>query len=611
VKDVDGVGIAKNKDMGRIPMTQLTVAQAIARVLERMGTEVVFGVNGHGNWALLDALINETRIRGVPARVEDQAVQMADGYWRMRRAAPLPIVTTSVGPGNMNIVPAVATAFYESVALLVLAGAGATHWFDRGGMEESYRNGPEDWVAVLKPITKKAFMVTRPDNAIDNLLRAYHTAISGRPGPVVIQIPFDIQHTHISDALPDPTPYMQGHPPAPDPAGVAEAVKLLADAQRPMVVVGSGVHNAHARDELLRFAEATGIPVATTATGKGAFPEGHRLSLGCIGRAGTGHANAAARRCDIVVGVGTHFTDIDTGGWTLFDIPNATRLIHLDIDPGELGRSYPAAVAMICDARLGLAALTAAASAVNVVERGDWLHYIAIERQNWEESVSDQRTSASAPLHYARICHDTAVVLAEKDPQMPVFFDTGHLLSFAPAFLAASSPYIAHDGFFHRMGWSASAVIGASIAQGNRPALALIGDGSFIMGGTAVATAVEQNLPLVWVVLNNRSLQIERELMFRIYGRETFCDYRKVGSADLWNPDIGKWAEAMGAKALHVSSPADYVSALHTALDAREPTVIDVDVSLDIKGYRSVWYPYPTDFYQPWQAGPSTAAIQQ
>ncbi len=586
-------------------MAQLTVAQAIARVLEQMGTEVVFGVNGHGNWALLDALVNETRIRGVPARIEDQAVQMADGYWRMRRAAPLPVVTTSVGPGNMNIVPAVATAFYESVALLILAGAGATHWFDRGGMEESYRNGPEDWVAVLKPITKKAFMVTRPDNAIDMVLRAYHTAISGRPGPVVVQIPFDIQHTKIADTLPDPMPYMKCRPPAPDPEGVAEAVKLLAEAQRPMIVVGSGIHNAHAYGELLRFAEATGIPVATTATGKGAFPEEHRLSLGCIGRAGTGHANAAARRCDVVVGVGTHFTDIDTGGWTLFNIPDATSLIHLDIDPGELGRAYPTAVALTCDARLGLAALTAPARAAGITECGDWLQDIDRERRAWEESVADQRVSNLAPLHYARICHDTAEVVAEKDPQMPVFFDTGHLLSFAPPFLKASSTNIAHDGFFHRMGWSASAIIGASIAQGNRPALALIGDGSFIMGGTAVATAVEQNLPLIWVVLNNRSLQIERELMVRIYGRETFCDYRKSSSKELWNPDIGKWAEAMGASTLRVAHAAEYAPALRQALDSRVPTVIDVDVSLDVKGYRSVWYPYPTDFYQPWKPGPT------
>lgn len=588
-------------------MGKITVAAAFAKMLEKMGTEVVFGVNGHGNWALFDALVHETGIRGVPARAEDQAVQMADGYWRMKRSAPLAVVTTSVGPGNMNIVPAVATAYYESVALLVLAGAGATHWFDRGGMEESYREGPEDWVAVLKPITKKAFIVTRPDNAIDMLLRAYHTAISGRPGPVVIQLPFDIQHTRIPDALPDPTPWTRWRPTAPDPDGVDEACRMLAAAERPMVVVGSGIHNARAWDELLRFAEGTGIPVATTATGKGAFPEGHRLALGCVGRAGTGYGNDAARRCDVVLGIGTHFTDIDTGGWTLYDIPGRTRLIHVDIDPSELGRAYPAAVALTCDARLGLSALVEGARRAGVRERAPWVEQIARERKAWEQSVADQRRSALAPLHYARICNDTAEVVAGRDPEMPIFFDTGHLLSFAPPFLKAPSRHVAHDGFFHRMGWSASAIVGASIAGGNRPALALIGDGSFLMGGTAVATAVEQDLPLVWVVLNNRSLQVERELMMRVYGRETFCDYRKKGTNELWNPDLGKWAEAMGALALHVGKAEDYAPALRRALDARAPAVIDVDVSIDVVGYRSIWYPYPNDFYATWTPGPGSA----
>jgi acetolactate synthase-1/2/3 large subunit len=224
-------------------------------------------------------------------------------------------------------------------------------------MEEAYRSCPEDWVAVLKPITKKSLLVTRPDTAIDMFLRAYQTALSGRPGPVVVQLPFDIQNTPLADDLPDPAPWMQWRPPAPDPAGIEEAASMLVGAKRPLVAVGSGVHNARVWNALLQFAEGTGIPVATTATGKGAFPEAHRLSVGCIGRAGAGHGNAAARRCDVVIGVGTHFTDIDTGGWTLFDIPAATRLIHLDIDSSELGRAYPTAVALTCDARLGLEAL--------------------------------------------------------------------------------------------------------------------------------------------------------------------------------------------------------------------------------------------------------------
>jgi acetolactate synthase-1/2/3 large subunit len=432
-------------------MGTMTVARALAALLERMGTEFVFGVNGHGNWALLDAVVHETGIRGVPARAEDQALQMADGYWRLRRRAPLAVVATSVGPGNMNILPALAGAFYESTALLVLAGSGSTHWFDRGGIEEAYRYGPEEWIQVVKPVCKKAVLVNRPDTAVDMFLRAYQTAITGRPGPVVLQIPFDIQHTPIDDRLPDPRPWMQVYPPAPDPAGVAEAAALLARAERPIVVVGSGLHNARAWDELLRFAELADAPVAATSTGKGAFPETHRLALGSIGRAGTGQANRAAQRADVVVAVGTHFSDVDSGGWTLFDIPAATQLIHLDIDPGELGRAYPTAVALTCDARLGLAALAAAVGAEPRRDRAAWHRELAAVRREWEEGVTPQRRSDAAPLHYARICHDAGQVVTALDPELPVFFDTGHLLSFGPPFLAAAARNVHHCGFYH--GW--------------------------------------------------------------------------------------------------------------------------------------------------------------
>src|SRR4051812_9421206 len=353
-------------------MAEVTVAQAIARLLEQMGTEVVFGLNGHGNWALLDALVHETKIRSVAVRSEDHAIELADGYWRRTRTLPLPIVTTSVGPGNMNTVPPIATAFYESIGMLVLVGVGATHWFDRGGIEEFYRHGPEDWVGVLKPITKKSLMVTRPDTAIEMFLRAYQTAHSGRPGPVVMAIPFDIQNTLIPDDLPDPAPYMEHRPPAPDPRGVREAIEIIKSAERPTVVVGSGIANSGAWDALLEFAEATGIPVATTPSGKAAFPEDHRLSLGCIGRAGSGQGNYGARHSDVVIGIGTHFTDIDTGAWTLFDIPASTKLIHIDIDTTELGRAYPTAVAMTADARLGLEALTHEARAAGVEEQTAW-----------------------------------------------------------------------------------------------------------------------------------------------------------------------------------------------------------------------------------------------
>jgi acetolactate synthase-1/2/3 large subunit len=585
-------------------MSEVTVAQAIAGLLEQMGTEVAFGLNGHGNWALLDALVHETSIRTVAVRSEDHAIELADGYWRRNRQAPLPIVTTSVGPGNLNAIPPIAVSYYESIAMLVIVGVGATHWFDRGGIEEFYRDGPEDFVGLVRPITKKSLMVNRPDTAIDMFLKAYQTALTGRPGPVVLAIPFDIQNTLIPDALPDPRPYLLRHPPAPDPEGVREAIDILKSAERPVIVVGSGIANSRAWEALLEFAEATGIPVAATPSGKAAFPEDHRLSLGCIGRAGTGQGNYGSRHADVVIGVGTHFTDIDTGAWTLFDIPTNTKLIHIDIDSSELSRAYSTAVAMTSDARLGLEALTKAARASGVSEQTLWTSLLATKRSEWLAETESMRSSNIAPLHYARVTFDTSQVVAEKCPDASVHFDTGNLLSFGPSFLPASSRHVVHSGFMHRMGWSAASVLGASIASNDGPAIALLGDGAFLMRATVVPTAVELNLPIVWIVMDNRSLQIERETMLRVYGRESLCDYRKVGEEELWGPDYASMARAMGAEGVNVTCAEDFRPALEAAIDSRRPTLINVATELETPQYRAIWYPYPSNFNETWKPGP-------
>lgn len=581
----------------------ITVSAAIARLLDQMGTEFVFGVNGHGNWGFLDALM-DTKIQSIGARMEDQAVELADGYWRHNRGGPLPIVTTSVGPGNMNIVPPLATSFYESVAMLVIAGVGATHWFDRGGIEEFYRYGPEDWIGVMKPISKKAYMVTRPDLAVDMFLKAYQAAHSGRPGPVVLAIPFDIQHALIEDDLPDPRPYMRFRPPAPDPQGVQEAIALLKAAKRPLVVCGSGVANSRGFDALQAFAETAGVPVVCTPTGKAALPETHRLSLGCVGRAGTLHGNHAARTSDLVIAVGTHFSDIDTGGWTLFDIPNRAKLIHVDIDTSELGRAYRTEVALTSDARLALEALTATAKAAGVTEQKAWTDELAAERIAFNKAVEPLRTSDIGPLHYARVCEDVSAVIEAKCPDMAVYFDTGHMLSFGPAFVRASSRHVYHSGYMHRMGWAAPAAIGASLAGGGKPALALMGDGAFIMRATAMCTAVEQRLPVIAVVFDNKTLQIEREAMVKIYGREALCDYRIKGESDLWGPDFVQMAESMGCVGVRIEKAADFKPAFEAALASGKPTVISVATEISTPQYRSAWYPYPKEWKETWKPGP-------
>jgi acetolactate synthase-1/2/3 large subunit len=569
-------------------------------MLEAAKTEYCFGYNGHGNWALLDSFVYETKVRTIAARAEDQAVHMADCYWRTTRQPPMAIVATSVGPGNANITPAIASAFFESSALMVFAGSGPTQWVERGGIEEYYRFGPEEWPLTLKPLTKKSFLVNRPDTALEAVMRAYKTAITGRPGPVVVMLPYDVQHTEIEiDALPDLAQFTKISKPAPDPEALGRAADLISRASRPVIVVSSGVHNARAWDELKAVAERFDIPVQTTTPGKGALSEDHPLSLGVVGRAGTEQANAAARGADVLVGIGTRFGDFDTGAWTLHAIPQQTKLIHIDIDDGELARVYPTEVAIQADARLALSALADALAQREQADRSQWLGELDAVRKDFEATIAPQRVVDANPFGYAPVFSAVSDAINELAPDANVLYDTGHSLSFGPVFLHAQVPNYIHSGFFHRMGSSIPGGIGAALASPGRKTVVLVGDGSFVMTGTAMLTAVEQGVPLVVVVLNNGTLQIERELMNRSYGRTALTDYVRADTGETHNPDFVAWAESMGAKGVHVSTLADIGDAVRAALVDDVPTVIDVPIDPDDPGYRAIWYKYPANFADP------------
>ena len=338
-------------------MPRMTAAQAVAHFLQRVGTKRYYLYNGHANWGLLDALEYEAKIPGIRMRHEIHAIHAADIEWRMRRELPLPVTCTTVGPGNFNTIPGIAEAFYDSTPMLCLMADGPTKWYGRGGIQEVYRYGDDEFTQLFKNITKGAFTTYRPDTALRTVMRAYKTAITGRPGPVVVYMPLDVQNTEIEVELPsrrELADWLFPHPPGPDPDAVAAAVGLLAKARRPLLYTSSGVLNAHAWDELRAFAEATQVPVATTFGGKGGIPEDHPLSLGVCDRSGTGHAVKAAQEADLVIGVGVRFNDLNTAGWTIFDIPGKTTLVHVDIDPGEINRVYPARVGMVSDARSAL-----------------------------------------------------------------------------------------------------------------------------------------------------------------------------------------------------------------------------------------------------------------
>jgi acetolactate synthase-1/2/3 large subunit len=421
------------------------------------------------------------------------------------------------------------------------------------------------------------------------LILAYKEAATGRPGPVVVYLPMDIINTEIECEIPDWTPWIRILPPAPNPEAISRTVQLIRDAKRPFCFVSTGVNNARAWEELRRFAEATQMPVATSIGAKGALPEDDPLSLGVCDRAGTGQAVYAASQCDLLIGVGTHFNDLNTAGWSFYDIPKKQRLIHIDIDASELGRIYPTEVAIHADAREALRAITEAWNQGGYARKNvqSWLGNIAEERRKWEAEVKEPlRKSDLVPLHYARIVADASEVINAFDPETALLFDTGMVMNFMSAFLKINHPYFATcNQQFGQMGFAVPAMVGARLARPEHPVVAFSGDQSFVMTGMSLCTATEYGVPGVVVLLNNKTIQAEVEGAKAKFGR-TFGDhYRIEATGELWNPDFQLIAKAMRAEVLTVGKPSEFKPALKSALETGRLCVIDVDTDRTQKRY--------------------------
>lgn len=571
-------------------MTRMTAAQAVAHFLKRVGTKRYYLYNGHANWGLLDALEYEAKIPGVRMRHEIHAIHAADVEWRMRRSLPIPVTCTTVGPGNFNTIPGIAEAFFDSTPMLCLMAGGPTKWYGRGGIQEIYRYGDDEFTQIFRTITKGAFTTLRPDTALKTVMRAYKTAITGRPGPVVVYMPLDVQNTEIDVEIPSEqelADWLYPHPPAPDPQALQQAVKLLAQAKRPLIYTSSGVLNAHAWDDLRAFAEAAQIPVATTFGGKGGIAEDHPLSLGVCDRSGTGHAVRAAQEADVLLGVGVRFNDLNTAGWTIFDIPGKTTLVHIDIDPGEINRVYPARVGMVADARSGLKGLLKAWQDSGAkADRGDWLKTLDGWRSAWKDEVHAAVTSNIAPLHYARIVKDTSDAVNAYDPQASLVVDTGFIMNYVPAFYTLKSPWFAtNNQQFGQMGFAPPGVVGAGMERSQHPVVVFVGDQSFIHTGLSLATATEYGVPGVVIVLNNKTIQAEVEGAKNKFGRGVGDFYRIEATGELWNPDISEISRAMRAEVYRVEHAEDFKPAVEKALRSGKLCVIDVEASNTIARY--------------------------
>lgn len=595
-------------------MTQMRVVDAIAEWLERVGVKHYFGYAGGAIWPLMDALVDHPAMEGIQAKHESHAVHMADLYYRATgKIAP---VLVSKGPGLLNAVGAVASAIHDTSAVMVIAGGGSTHLMGKGGMQELYYKGFEDAVSVFRPVTKGSWMVVRPDSAIDVLNAAYKTAVDGRAGPVFVQLPFDVQMGAVEvagDGLELPSSRTVTSRLRADNESMKSVVEMLKEAERPVIVAGGGCKLSRgAAGALKAVAEKLSLPVTTSLTAKGLLSEEHPLSLGPVGRSGTDVAAVATREADLVIAIGARFSDNHTSNWRkglIYDVPR-TKIVHVDVDSHEIGRNYPVAAGIIADAATFLTDLAEASSDVED-HWSAWRERLDGQRHVWRAKIGHVLTAPNDPIHPGRLCYELGEALGEDGR---VVVDVGDVIQYAEPYMTVRRPdawYI--NAGMAEMSWASTGVLGAVVADPSRPAVALTGDGAFNMASNILATAVEYQLPAIWVILNNHELGIERKGSMAAYKRaHPWTRFVRKDTGEAYNPDYVKLAEANGASGERIEHADDFAPALKRALAAGTPYVLDVPIDLTIPTFftEGVDRAYPATWADSYPAHASLRSVR-
>ncbi len=568
-------------------------AEIITEYLIREGVPYVVGLCGHGDLGLLDALYDRREeIRTLSVHHESAAGFIADAYYRVRHE---PLATfTSVGPGSANLPVALGSAFMDSSAFLAITGNVPTTQFNRGPFQETGRYYQADTPGVLRPYVKRSFQATRADQLPLMLRQAFATMLGGRPGPVHLDVPLDVFVETSAQEVPDPGQWRHGisRRSAAAAGDVAAILDQLLAAERPLIVAGYGVQNAEAGEELAEFAATAGIPVATSPLGKSGGPARSALYLGATGRNGTFQANRAARSADVILALGTRFDDRSTSSWLpgyTYSIP-PTRLIQVDVDPAELGRNYPVALGVAANPKDVLSQLSAAIRQRGPIQEGvipgterthRWLADIATWTREWERLTGPNRSSDATPLRPERVLADLRAVLPADGILLS---DVGaHHNWIVQEWQPGGPGTLLQSWGFASMCFGMAGVLGARLAAPDKPVVAVVGDGGFLMLPSVVATAVEYGLPAVWLVWNNGGYISIRDQQRGYFGagRELATSFRLAATGESYTADYAAMARSMGAQGLQVETPGDLGPALKTALDSGLPTVIDVPVEAD------------------------------
>lgn len=545
-------------------------AYGLVAYLERLGVEAVFGLCGHTIIAMLDALRGSS-IRFISVRHEQIATHAADGY---ARASGKPgVALLHLGPGLTCGATGVANAALDSIPMVVFAGDVPSYYFGRHAHQEVNLHQDADQFQIYRPFCKRVYRVDRVEDLPRVVERAFHLAQSGRPGPVLVDVPMDLFSADLAADAFGQLPTRLEKPPLGE-ATVARMVDALANAQRPVLYAGGGVIAARAAEPLQRLAEALQIPVAHSLMGTSCLPSGHPLLLGMTGFWGTPIANETCLKADLILALGTRFAEASSSSWDprySFAIP-PTRLMQIDIDASEIGRNFPVEVGAVADLNLALDALASAATSHPPPRRVDPRPAIAAGRAAFAAQWQAQRSSDQFPLRPERILSEVRKAVPEDGF---IVTDVGWNKNGVGQQFPFTQPgtFITPSGLA-TMGFGPAAVLGVKRARPERAALCLVGDGGFGANPSVVATAMESGLAVVWVVMDNAAFGTIAGLEAMHYGTGFGCLFERDGAP--YRADYAAMARAYGAHGVMVTAAQELGPALRQALASSTPTVIQV-----------------------------------
>jgi acetolactate synthase-1/2/3 large subunit len=539
-------------------MERMIGAKALMMALEKEGVKEVFGLPGGANLPMYDEFAR-CDIRHILTRHEQSAAHMADGFGRVSRKPGVCFATS--GPGATNILTGIATAQADSAPMVAVTGQVPVAMIGRDAFQES------DIIGMANPVVKYAFQPREASEIPEVVRKGFFIAETGRPGPVLIDIPKDVQQNEAEMVFPDEFKIRGYHPwTDPDMANIEKAINMLLGAEKPVILAGGGTIISSAFAELQALAELLMIPVVTTFKGKGAFPENHPLSLGPIGMHGHAEANKIMTEADCVLAIGTRFSDRSVGTFEAFE--KRLKIIHMDVDPAEIGKNQTTSVAVLGDVRASLRIMVKMLmqKAIKKTEENTWLKHVKETKEYWRENlkIHPGEMGAAKILRKLRelLPHESIVTTEVGQHQMwaSLFFD-----------VIQPGTFFSSTGL-GTMGWGFPAAIGAKVAKPNVPVVDIAGDGSFAMTENSLATAVLEDIPVIVFVLNNSTLGMVAQW------QRTFYQRRMIGVDEKHCPDFVKLAESYGAQGIRAQSMDELDRAIKSALSSNIATVIDIPI---------------------------------